>query len=124
MFLLINVAESPTSAHSSTFKYFAKQFRLRGAVGDTMAYRGDALEFKYSPKEFLFEIGVQFRGLTISENGEGYNIIIRAYLRNNAPVYAMVNHEDPYEGLHTLMEVLAQKNGAGMWRSDKFFKRA
>lgn len=88
-----------------------------------MAYKGNALEFKFSPKEFLFEIGVEFRGLTISESSEGYNIIIRAYLRNNSPVYAMVNHEDPYEGLYVLMETLSQKNGSGLWRTDKFYHR-
>lgn len=88
-----------------------------------MGFRTDSLSLQLDQKGLAFDLGVQFRGLTISENSSGYHIILRAYLRDGSPVYAINDADDPVEGLEDLMDVLLQRGGSGLWRKDKFFKR-
>lgn len=88
-----------------------------------MDYRRSPLTLTLDMKGLAFDLGVQFRGLTISENSAGYHIIIRAYLRNGSPVYAINDADDPEEGLQDLLDLLADRGGSGLWRKDKFFKR-
>lgn len=88
-----------------------------------MIYRPTALALTLDTKGLSFDLGVEFRGLTISENSKGYHIILRAYLRNGSPVYAINDAVDPVEGLQDLFDALEQRGGAGMWRKDKFYKK-
>lgn len=88
-----------------------------------MDYRRVSLALTLDMKGLSFDLGVQFRGLTISENSDGYHIILRAYLRNGSPVYAINDADDPGEGLQDLFDALANRGGSGLWRKDKFFKR-
>lgn len=88
-----------------------------------MAYRNLPLALTLDMKGLAYDLGVQFRGLTISENSSGYHIILRAYLKNGAPVYAINDAVDPEEGLQDLFDALEARGGSGMWRKDKFFKR-
>jgi hypothetical protein len=88
-----------------------------------MSYRRVPLALTLDRKGLSFDLGVEFRGLTISENSTGYHIILRAYLRNGSPVYAINDAEDPVEGLQDLFDTLENRGGAGMWRKDKFFKK-
>lgn len=75
----------------------------------------------FDTKDFAFDTGVNFRGLTISENGAGFNIVIRAFDTNGNAVYAMSQHEDPHEGLKLLLCVLATPKGSHLWRRDKYY---
>lgn len=88
-----------------------------------MDYRRSSLALTLDRKGLSFDLGVQFRGLTISENSAGYHIILRAYLRDGSPVYAINDAEDPEEGLQSLFKALENRGGSGMWRRDKFFKK-
>lgn len=88
-----------------------------------MFQNSSPITLKLDLKGLSFELGVTFRGLTISENENGYHIILRAYLRNGAPVYAINDAEDPAEGLQDLFDVLENRGGSGLWRKDKFFKK-
>lgn len=88
-----------------------------------MPYRNAPLSLTLDMKGLAFDLGVQFRGLTVSENAKGYHIILRAYLRDGSPVYAINDAEDPGEGLQDLFDALEQRGGDGMWRKDKFYKR-
>lgn len=88
-----------------------------------MDYRRAPLALTLDMKGLSFDLGVEFRGLTISENSSGYHIILRAYLRNGSPVYAINDADDPEEGLQDLFDALENRGGSGLWRKDKFFKR-
>lgn len=88
-----------------------------------MGYRPVSLSLTLDTKGLSFDLGVEFRGLTISENSSGYHIILRAYLRNGSPVYAINDADDPGDGLQDLFDALANRGGSGMWRQDKFFKK-
>ena len=88
-----------------------------------MSYHNAPLYLTLDRKGLAFDLGVQFRGLTVSENSTGYHIILRAYLKNGSPVYAINDSTDPEEGLQDLFEALEARGGAGMWRRDKFAKK-
>lgn len=76
----------------------------------------------FDTQEFAFLTGQTFRGLTISECGSGYNIVLRAFDRDNEPLYAMAQHSDAREGLRVLLGALATRHGPKLWRHDKFYK--
>lgn len=75
-----------------------------------------------SRKAFIFDTGVSFRGLTISQTEKGFNIVLRGLKRDGAPVYAMLSHTDPQEGLQALYKCLTDRQGATWWRHDKFYR--
>lgn len=79
-----------------------------------------ALSLAFDPKAFTFETGVVFRGLTVTEKPEGFNIIIRGRGRSKEPLYAMTQHESPSLGLLSLMKALSTKHGRRMWHHDRF----
>ena len=72
------------------------------------------------PQTFAFETGVTFRGLTISENSEGYNVVIRGYDQSGLPVYCMTHDTDYLDGLTRLIWAVSRGNGANLWRKDKY----
>lgn len=78
------------------------------------------IAIKLEPKSFSFELGAQFRGLTVSESPAGYNIILRASLSNGTAVYSMTVAEDIAEGLASLIEALSGSGGAKLWHYDKY----
>lgn len=69
---------------------------------------------------FVFETGVMFRGLTISETSGGFNCVLRGREANGNPVYAMTTAEIPDEGLNRLWDAVRRGNGSVMWRHDRF----
>lgn len=73
-----------------------------------------------SHKSFTFETDATFRGLTITPNHQGYNIILRGLLKGRTPVYAMTVAVDIAEGLAALVESLSGAGGAKLWHFDKF----
>lgn len=80
------------------------------------------LDIKINRKEFAFDTGCAFRGLTISENIDGWNIVIRAYDKRNAAVYAMTTSTYLSEGLIRLYAALRLGNGETLWRPDRYAK--
>lgn len=82
--------------------------------------RPSALQLIFDHQGFIFDTEATFRGLTISENSEGFNCVIRATLGANEPVYAMTTAEDPQEGLNRLYEALTHGNGSTLWRHDRY----
>jgi hypothetical protein len=74
------------------------------------------------PQEFAFQTGLAFRGLTLSQSPNGWNIIVRAYHKHDGPVYAMTQHADILEGLAGLLSALSSVGGAKLWRHDKYAK--
>lgn len=80
------------------------------------------LSLTFSGKEFAYRTGVRFRGLTISQTETGYNIVIRGFTSDRAPVYSMAQHENPALGLDILLNALDGKGGARMWHKDKYYR--
>lgn len=76
--------------------------------------------FTIHEKEFVFETGYRFRGLTISLHPEGWNIILRGFDRKDMPVYCMVVAEDPGKGLEQLFWIISARGGKDVWRFDKW----
>lgn len=74
------------------------------------------------PQVFAFETGYSFRGMTISENSQGYNIILRAYAPDKSAVYAMGSNADPLDGLQALFNALSTAKGTSLWRIDNYAK--
>lgn len=79
------------------------------------------LQVRVDDKSFCFETGATFRGLTISEGADGYRIIVRAFLRNQQAVYAMVEHESIREGVDILLQILCSRAGNQLWRHDGYY---
>lgn len=75
------------------------------------------------PHVFATNTGMVFRGMSISENGAGYNIVLRAFDTYGKPFYALGQHEDALDGLERLYEALGTKGGTNLWRLDKFFSQ-
>lgn len=73
-----------------------------------------------SPKHFAHDLRASFRGLTVSENPEGYNIILRAFLSDGTAVYSMTVAQDIAQGLSDLLDALSGSGGAKLWHYDKF----
>lgn len=73
-----------------------------------------------SPKSFSFDLGADFRGLTISPAPNGFNIILRASLSNGTAVYSMTVADDIAVGLSDLVEALSGSGGAKLWHFDKY----
>lgn len=71
-------------------------------------------------KSFSFELGAAFRGLTITETSNGFNIILRASLSNGTPVYSMTVADDIGKGLSSLIDALSGSGGAKLWHFDKY----
>lgn len=76
----------------------------------------------FDPKEFAFMTGTTFRGLSITEGGSGWNIVLRAYGSDGEALYAMTQHDDPLEGLTILLGALSTRRGATLWHHDKYYK--
>lgn len=76
------------------------------------------------PQEFAFRTGLSFRGLTVAQNGDGWNVVLRAFDTEHRPVYALTTAEEPAEGLSRLVEALSSGNGAQLWRLDKYYKQS
>lgn len=74
------------------------------------------------PQHFADITGVAFRGLTISENGTGYNIVFRGTELTGEPVYAMTHSPYPLDGVKNLLAALADRSGKNLWRGDRFAK--
>lgn len=78
------------------------------------------IAIKLQPKSFSFDLGAQFRGLTISPSADGFNIILRASLSNGTAVYSMTVAQDIAVGLSDLIEALSGSGGAKLWHFDKY----
>lgn len=76
----------------------------------------------FDPMEFAFHTGLTYRGLTISERPDGYNIICRATRRGGEAVYAMVTDHTPQEGLENLLEWILGGGAKDAWRVDRYAK--
>lgn len=79
-------------------------------------------ELLFDSKEFTFLTGHTFRGLTVSQTGAGWNIVLRSFGPQLEPLYAMTQHVDPHEGLQLLLGALATRTGNQLWRKDQYFK--
>lgn len=79
-------------------------------------------ELLFDGKEFSFLTGHTFRGLTISQSGAGWNVVLRAFTSELDPVYAMTQHDEPQEGLELLLGTLATRSGGQLWRQDRYYK--
>jgi hypothetical protein len=75
------------------------------------------------PHVFAVNTGMVFRGMSISENGGSFNIVLRAFGSDGKAYYALGQHEDPLDGLERLYEALGKRGGTNLWRLDKFFSR-
>lgn len=94
--------------------------------------RGGAWRFSKMPrpiddiildhKEFAYLTGKTFRGLTISQNGEAFRIILRAFGDDREPLYCICEHDDVRQGVLVLLDALGKRGGAELWRRDKFYK--
>lgn len=85
-----------------------------------MAIQEAGLALALNPQEFAYFTQQVFRGLTITERAEGYNIILRGYDKKGEPVYAMLAAVDPVEGLLKLLNALSDRGGESLWRTDKY----
>lgn len=74
-------------------------------------------------QHFAFETETTFRGLTISQKEDGWNIVVRATDKNGSQIYAIVQHEDINVGLAELASALASKDAHYFWRLDTWAKR-
>jgi hypothetical protein len=86
-----------------------------------MTTRKKPLDTILDGHEFAFYMGRRFRGLSITENGSGWNIIIRSWSLAGQAEYARGHHENPQEGLKALLNALASKGGERLWHHDKFY---
>lgn len=73
-------------------------------------------------KHYSFETNTTFRGLSLSLNSGGWNVVVRAFLKDGTPVYAMTAADDPGEGLRGLLAALGAQRGTELWHHDKFYK--
>lgn len=81
------------------------------------------LNITWSEQDFAFEFGgYAFRGLTISQGRNGWNIVIRALDRQGQPVYAIAVSDDIMEGLEGLLSALSGRGGESLWRFDRYAK--
>ena len=85
-----------------------------------MAITDRSLGLHLDPQEFAHLTGRTFRGLTISERSDGFNIILRGYTRQAEPIYAMSTATHPVVGLLQLLNALSGKGGEVLWRDDKY----
>jgi len=69
---------------------------------------------------FAADTGMTFRGLSVTERGDGWNVVIRASNRSGERVYAMVTAVDPMEGVDALFEYVSSRGGVNAWRIDKY----
>ncbi len=76
----------------------------------------------FDPKEFSFLTGMTFRGLTVSQSQDGWNVTLRAFVDDMEAVYAMTCGPDPHQALSTLLAALATRNGNRLWHRDKYYK--
>lgn len=79
-----------------------------------------AVRLDIDDKGFIFDTGLTFRGLTISEAPGGWNCVLRAREKSGAPVYAMTTATEPAEGLAKLYEAVSHGKGERLWRHDRF----
>lgn len=80
----------------------------------------DTLLFDH--KDFAYLTGCTFRGLSISEGGVYWNIVVRAFGASGEPLYAMTQHEDAREGLQILLGALGTRKGGALWHRDRYYK--
>lgn len=78
------------------------------------------LKYLLDPKEFAAVTGATFRGVSVTPNGDGWNCIVRATLRDGQPVYAMTVNQDPAAGLNDVMWMVSSRGGASCWRHDRY----
>lgn len=78
------------------------------------------IAIRFHPKHFSYNLGASFRGLTVSESPNGYNIILRAVLSDGTAVYSMTVCKEIAEGLANLVALLEDRGGAKLWRFDKY----
>lgn len=76
----------------------------------------------FDPKEFAFLTNYTFRGLTVSQSLDGWNVVLRAYGHDGKPLYAIATGNDAAEALKRLLGALATNNGAQLWRHDKYHR--
>lgn len=79
-------------------------------------------EVKIDPQAFAFETGYTFRGLTVSEGGGVWRIILRGLSKKGEAVYAMSEHTDIHEGFEALYDALAGEGNNYLWHHDRFAK--
>lgn len=82
----------------------------------------DLLDINIDISEFAWYTGMVFRGLTISETGAGWNIILRCYDKEGDRLYCMTQTNDLREGFKGLLAAVGGKDGYKLWRHDKFAK--
>lgn len=80
------------------------------------------LAVRLSEKEFAYRTGVSFRGLTISQTETGWNVVVRGFSREGAPVYSLVQHTDAVTALEILVQSLSGRDGPALWHKDKFYR--
>lgn len=85
-----------------------------------LKYQG--LELVIDPKSFAFYTGVDFRGLTVSERGTGWIIILRATKRNGDKVYAAWETDDLVDGFDQFLDALTDSHTRIGWHTDKYAK--
>lgn len=71
----------------------------------------EALSLSVDNQHFAYYLGNSFRGLTISERSDGYNVILRAYDKKGLPVYAMSTGADASDALARLVDALSSRGG-------------
>lgn len=71
-------------------------------------------------QEFAFLTGLQFRGLSITEAPGTFNITLRAYTKDNTPVYCLTRDPEPLVGLARLVEVFSSRSSSRLWAMDRF----
>ena len=76
----------------------------------------------FDPKEFSFLTGLTFRGLTVSEAPDGWNVTLRAFQEHDQAVYAMTCGPDPHDALLTLLNALSTRSGRSLWHRDKYYR--
>lgn len=71
-------------------------------------------------EEFAWLTGLIFRGITISENGAWWNLIIRARTPEGTPVYARTIAPDIQTGFDDFITALSGKGGKVLWHFDRY----
>lgn len=84
-----------------------------------MKYRTHST-IQIDPQDFVFSTGISFEGLSITQAGIGWKIIVRGRGPRGQACYAIHETEDLWNGPSELLGMLERDGGRKMWRADKY----
>lgn len=72
----------------------------------------------YDEQAFVFDTGITFRGMSITQKEDGWNVVVRGVDGDKTPVYCMSFGDTPDGALQQLVETWKSKESKYLWRFD------